>query len=135
MDELADFSRIHSLSQGWRLVSRDSRVTREDAHRAAGGAGEWLVYQLPSAIDSFRVFAFFPKTASAPTFFLSSDGNQFHSVAVRAQKVFHGAGDYGYWLPVQYQAEHVGGGTFLKLELSGETQIGRIEISHAARNP
>jgi len=135
VDELVDFSRIHSLSQGWRLVSRDSRVTREDAHRAAGGAGEWLVYQLPSAIDSFRVFAFFPKTASAPTFFLSSDGNQFHSVDARAQDVFHGAGDYGYWLPVQYQAEHVGGGTFLKLELSGETQIGRIEISHAARNP
>jgi hypothetical protein len=135
VDELADFSRTQSHSDGWKLLNRDSRVVKEDAHRAAGGAGESLIYQLPSPIDSFRIFAFFPKAASAPTFSLSSDGTAFHSVAVGAEDAFHGAGDYGYWLPVEYHAEHLGGGMFLKLELHGETQIARVEISHRALRP
>jgi hypothetical protein len=43
-----------------------------------------------------------------------------------------GAGDYGFWEPVLYHAENIGSGAkFLKIELTGETQIGRVEIIHA----
>ena len=135
VDELADFSRTHAHGDGWKLVNRGCRVTKEDVHRAAGGAGDALVYELPSGIESFSVFAFFPSHATAPVFSLSSDGKEFHPVAASSEDEFHGTGDYGYWLPVRYHAEHLDGGTFLKLELSGETQIGRVEISHMAPNP
>ena len=135
VDELSDFSRTQAHGDGWKLVNRGCRVTKEDVHRAAGGAGDTLVYELPSGIESFSVFAFFPSHATPLAFSLSSDGSEFHPVAASSEDEFHGTGDYGYWLPVRYHAKHLAGGTFLKLELSGETQIGRVEISHTAPNP
>jgi hypothetical protein len=135
VDELADFSRTHAHGDGWKLANRGCRVAKEDVHRAAGSAGDTLVYELPSGIESFSVFAFFPRHATAPTFSLSTDGKEFHPVAASSEDEFRGAGDYGYWVPIRYHAEHLAGGTFLRIELSGETQIGRVEISHMAPNP
>ena len=45
-----------------------------------------------------------------------------------------GAGDYGYWKPVLFHAANLApGDRFLKVELTGETQIGRVEIVHALK--
>ena len=132
VDELADFSRIDSHSDGWKIVNSDCRVTKEDVHRAAGIAGETLVYHLSSPIESIRVFSFFPKHPSEIKFSISTDGSHFQPVAALAENDFHGAGDYGYWRPVLFHADNLSGGSFLRLELTGETQIGRIEISHTA---
>ena len=41
VDELADFSKIHSQSGDWKLATRDCRAAKEDAHRAAGNAGRY----------------------------------------------------------------------------------------------
>jgi hypothetical protein len=107
-------------------------VTKEDVHRAAGNTGETLVYHLSSPIESIRVFSFFPKHPSEIKFSISTDGSHFQPVAALAENDFHGAGDYGYWRPVLFHADNLSGGSFLRLELTGETQIGRIEISHTA---
>lgn len=132
VDELADFSRTQSHTGGWKIADRDCRSAREDAHRAAGGAGDALLYQAPSAIESFRAFVFFPKSEGDPKFFVSDDGKTFREIAARVESHFHGAGEYGYWQPVLFHAEQVAGGNYLKIELTGETQIGRVEISHRA---
>lgn len=132
MDELADFSKIKSQTGDWKIVSRDCRPVREDAHRAAGVAGDQLVYELPSAIDAFRMFAFFPKTESAVTFSVSTDGKTFQKITTQKESYFHGSGEYDYSRPVLFHAENIHGGTFLKIELTGEAQIGRVEISHKA---
>jgi len=132
VDELANFSKIHSRSGAWKIADRDCRSAKEDAHRAAGGAGDVLVYELPSAIQSFRMFAFFPKEERDVKFSVSADGQDFHDAAVSKEIFFHGAGEYGYWKPVLFHAEKIHGGKFLKLELPGETQVGRVEISHPA---
>lgn len=132
VDELADFSKTDSQSGGWQLVSGDSRSTREDMHRATGAAGDALVYRLPSAVQSFRVFAFFPAGESAVKFSVSSDGNHFEAVPVREESYFHGAGEYNYWVPVEFHAENLSGGNYLRIELTGSTQISRVEISHPA---
>ena len=132
VDELADFSKIHWLRGDWKITNRDCRSVKEDAHRTAGGAGDVLIYQLPTAVQSFRVFAFFPKAESAVKFSVSDDGQNFHDVAAQKEIYFHGAGEYGYWKPVLFHAEKIRGGNFLKLELTGETQVGRVEISHPA---
>ena len=132
VDELADFSRIDFRQGDWKIADRDCRKSKEDASRAAGNAGDELVYQLPTAIKSFRVFAFFPNNVRAPKFSISDDGRTFHEVAAQNEMYFAGAGDYGYWKPVLYHAGKIRGGRFLKITLAGETQIGRVEISHEA---
>ena len=132
VDELADFSKVNSQRGDWKITNRDCRSAKEDAHRAAGAAGDVLVYQLPDAIQSFRVSAFFPKDESDVKFSVSDDGQIFHNVAAQKETYFHGAGEYGYWKPVLFHAGKIHGGRFLKLELAGETQIGRVEILHPA---
>jgi hypothetical protein len=132
VDELADFSKVSSQRGGWQLATHDSRAAKEDAHRVAGKAGAVLIYQLPNDVQSFRVSAIFPKDESDVKFSVSGDGQNFHDVPVQKEIYFHGAGEYGYWKPVLFHAEKVRGGNFLKLELTGETQIGRVEITHPA---
>ncbi|HEV2692618.1 MAG TPA: cellulase family glycosylhydrolase [Verrucomicrobiae bacterium] len=132
VDELADFSRIQSQAGGWKIASTGCRVTKEDIHRAAGIAGDTLVYKLPAMVNSIRVFSYFPETPRAIKFSISDDGEHFHPLDAEAENGFHGAGDYGYWKPVLFHAEKITGGKFLKLELTRETQIGRVEISYPA---
>ena len=132
VDELANLSKTHWQRGDWKITNRDCRSAKEDAHRAAGIAGDVLVYQLLNAVQSFRVSVFFPKAESAVKFSVSDDGQTFHDVAAQKEIYFHGAGEYGYWKPVLFHAEKIHGGNFLKLELTGETQVGRVEISHPA---
>ena len=135
VDELADFTRVRAKTGDWKIASRDCRSAKEDANRAAGGAGDSLVYQLPNAITGFRVLAFFPKAEADPKFWLAGQDGIFHEISVTKQNRFHGAGEYGYWKPVEFAAKKLAGGTSLKIELAGETQISRVEISHPALSP
>jgi hypothetical protein len=135
VDELADFSRVQSRSGDWRIANRNCRSAKEDAHRAAGAAGDALVYRLPSAMRGFRVFALFPKVESDLKFSVSNDGIHFQAVVAQKASYFRGAGEYGYWQPVLFYAVLPGGGTWLKIELTGETQLGRVEIAHTAPSP
>jgi mannan endo-1,4-beta-mannosidase len=133
VDELADFSKVNLQRGDWKITNRDCRSAKEDARRAAGLAGDVLIYQLPTAVQSFRVFAFFPKDESDVKFSVSDDGQNFHDVTVQKKIYFHGAGEYGYWKPFLFHAEKIRGGKFLRLELTGETQIGRVEITHSTK--
>ncbi len=135
VDDFADLSKTASRTGDWTIATGNCRVTREDASRAAGNAGDTLVYHLSSSLHAFRVFAFFPKTVSAVKFYDSVDGEIFREIAVQTEDDFRGRGDYGYWEPVLYHAEDLHSGTFLKIQLTGETQLGRAEISHATLNP
>lgn len=135
VDELADFSKVHAKSGDWKIADRDCRAAKEDAFRAAGTAGDVLIYQLPNAAQGFRVAVFFPKTESDVKFSVSADRRNFQDVAVQKETFFHGAGEYGYWKPILYHAENLPGGNFLKLELTGETQVSRVEITHPALAP
>jgi hypothetical protein len=136
VDELADFTKTSAHSGAIRLETHDSRQAKEDATRAAGNAGDSLTYQLPTAIEGFRVFAFFPKDVADLEFSISSDGRNFQVVKAGRQVHFEGAGDYGYWKPAIFHAEDIkGDARFLKIGLTGETQIGRVEIIHALEKP
>lgn len=135
VDELADFSRVTSQSGDWKIADRNCRSAKEDAYRAAGVAGDVLVYRLPNAVQTFRVFTFFPKEENDVKFSVSDDGEHYHDVAAQKEIYFHGAGEYGYWKPVLFHANKITGGKFLKIELTGETQISRVEISHPALSP
>jgi hypothetical protein len=130
VDELANFSKIQSRTGLWKIADRDGRQAKEDAQRAAGVAGSQLIYHLPARIQSFRVYALYPHDVAAVEFSVSTDGQTYQPVPVAHENYFQGVGDYGYWKPVRFHAEAVSGGTYLKIELKGETQIGRVEITH-----
>ncbi|HLX96123.1 MAG TPA: fibronectin type III domain-containing protein, partial [Verrucomicrobiae bacterium] len=132
VDNLADFSKVQARQGGWGIKTRDCRKAKEDVDRAAGSAGDALVYKLPTAIEGFRVFTFFPGEVADPKFSVSDDGQTYRDVPAGRTGYFSGAGDYGYWKPVLYHAENMSGsGKFLRIELTGEAQIGRVEITHA----
>ena len=134
VDELADFSKVYARHGKWEFEKLWCRQAKEDAHRAAGISGNTLVYQLPTPIDGFRVFVFFKNNIRDLKFAVSDDDKTYRDIAVEKENYFTGSGDYGYWKPVLYHAEKtVGGGKFFKIELTGATQIGRVEISHAAK--
>jgi hypothetical protein len=131
VDELVDFSKTSAHQGAIQLETHDSRKAREDATRAAGNVGDSLTYKLPTAIKGFRVFTFFPNDVADLKFSISSDGQNFQVLKADKQEYFQGAGDYGYWKPAIFHAEDISGdATFLKIELAGETQIGRVEIIH-----
>jgi hypothetical protein len=135
VDELADLKKVNTVQGKVEIKTRDSRKAKEDAQRAAGNAGDALIYQLPTAIKGFRVFVFFPEFVADPKFAISADGRNYHDVKAGEQEYFQGPGDYNYWRPVLYHAEYSGGdGKFLKIELTGETQVGRVEIIHELNN-
>ena len=135
VDELADFAMLYAREGGLEIRTRDSRKAKEDAHRVAGNAGDALIYRLPAAVEGFRVFAFFPKEVADLTFAVSADGRTYRNVAATRESDYQGAGEYGYWKPVLYHTEGIhGDGTFLRIRLAGETQIGRVEITHAFEN-
>jgi hypothetical protein len=135
VDNLADFSKVQARQGALEIQSHKCRDAKEDASRAAGRAGDALVYQLPTAIEGFCVFSFFPGDVADLKFSVSDDGQTYRYVPAGRTDYFSGAGDYNYWKPVLYHAENVSGsGKFLKIELTGETQIGRMEITHALDN-
>ncbi len=134
VDELADFSKVRTLQGQMHISNLDSRKAKEDVHRAAGTAGDALIYRLPDSVEGFRVFAFFPGDVTDLKFAVSADGQTYREITAGKKSYFEGAGDYNYWKPVFYHAENIGGdGKFLKIELAGETQIGRVEIVHALK--
>ncbi len=135
IDELADFSKVYRKNGDWKIASSECRSAREDAHRAAGSAGSELIYQLPSDIQSFRVFAFFPKSKNDPKFSLSEDGQIFDDITAQQQQPPRGSSDYDYWKPVEFHQAGRPAGRFLRLKLTGETQIGRVEISRKLSSP
>ena len=50
---------------------------KEDAHRAAGHAGDALIYELPAAIEGFRVFTLFPNNICGLEVFNFCDGQTY----------------------------------------------------------
>jgi mannan endo-1,4-beta-mannosidase len=131
VDELADFSSIHSRAGTLDLQTRDCRKAKEDAHRIAGTSGSAIVYRVAGPIQSCRLFAFFPKAVADFRFSTSRDGSGYTSIRSESQPVVSGAGDYGYWTPVLFQCRPADGGArFLKIEFRGEAQIGRVEIRY-----
>jgi len=134
VDEMASMATLHSRRGQFSIKTRDCRQAKEDAHRLAGTAGNEIVYKLPTAIEGFRVFAFFPKDITDLKFSVSADGQTYNDATHSRQVYFQGGGDYGYWKPVTYESRDVGSNAkFLKIEMTGETQIGRIEITHALK--
>jgi mannan endo-1,4-beta-mannosidase len=133
VDELADFSKVHTRSADLEIASRDCRSAMEDAHRANGKAGGVLVYHLPSPITAAKVFVFFPKEIADLKFSVSTDGENFQPTAAARNDLPFNVGDYGYWRRAIYDLKPIAKkDRFLKIEFTGAAQISRVEIQRPA---
>jgi hypothetical protein len=131
VDELADFSLIHSRAGTLDLQARECRKAKEDAHRLAGTSGSAIVYRVSGPIQSCRLYAFFPKAVADFRFSASRDGETFEAVPGESLSVPSGVGDYGYWTPVRFRCGPArGDARFFRIEFGGEAQIGRVEIHY-----
>jgi hypothetical protein len=133
VDELADFSKVHSRSGKLGVQSRDCRSAMEDAHRAGGAAGSALVYRLPASISRVRVFVFFPQERADLKFALSQNETEFRPAEAQRKDFPPIAGDYKYWSRALYELTSAqASDRFVKIEFAGDAQIGRVEILQEA---
>jgi mannan endo-1,4-beta-mannosidase len=136
VDELADFSKVHARSGKLEIQSRDCRSAMEDAHRASGSAGSALVYQVKSPMAKVRVFVFFPQERTDLRFGLSSDEKDYRPASAQLEDFPAVGGDYKYWQRAIYELNSPeAGDRYVKIEFSGDAQIGRVEIRHEADTP
>jgi hypothetical protein len=132
VDDMQNFSRAFRYSGRFSIETRDSRKAKEDAHRIAGVAGSAIIYQLAGPLQICRVDAFFPREISDFRFSVSDTGSDFKAVPANKRTFFGGVGDYDYWKPVRFEAIAGPGPStarLLKIEYTGEAQIGRVEIT------
>ncbi len=129
VDEMADFNALHQRQGKLELKNHDCRKAREDAHRIAGEPGSEMIYQLPGAVHGCKVYAFFPGDVADFSFAVSPDGKTWNQLEPRKTPFYSGAGDYGYWKPVSYEATATGvSGRFLKVGFATQAQVGRVEM-------
>ena len=127
---------MHTKLGHLQIKTRDSRQAKEDAHRAAANAGDAMVYEMPTPISEIRVYAYFPSDLTPVNFAVSTNGHEFTAVKADQESYFQGAGDYHYWKPVLFRATDLPAKSkFVKLGFTGETQIGRVEITRLPDNP
>lgn len=131
VDELRDASQFYSRQGTIEFKTKEARQTLEDAHRAAGKSGSAIIYRAPEPVCCCRLYAFFPKEVADFKFLVSTDGQNFTAVPGQRRDYFSGSGDYGYWKPVYYEcAVAEKEARFLKIEWTGEAQIGRVELGY-----
>ena len=132
VDELRDTALLHAQTGKLELKTLECRRAKEDAHRLSGQQGSTIVYRVAGPIRSCRVDAF--ETGKEPgelRLALSEDGERFTSPTMNKTACSQGPGDYAYWPAWRYDLQ-VDGGTarYLRIEFTGEMQIGRVEIRH-----
>jgi mannan endo-1,4-beta-mannosidase len=131
VDEMADFSLMASRRSDLEVKTLDCRKVKEDIHRVAGQAGGFVVYSVPGAIHSCKVYAFFPGEVKDFQFSISADGQTFVPVNGTSQVFSGGANDYGYWKAASFECRpKLGLGRTLKIEFGTQAEVSRIEIRY-----
>lgn len=135
MDELQDFSRVHARSEGLKLNNDFNALYAEYLFRAKGGASDWITYQVPAAIESVKVVAFFAKEIADLTLEVSADGTTFTSLTPerkerRLPSPPGGAAGGQRRTMVEYEAAAPQGNRFLQVQWKGPAELDRVEIHH-----
>jgi hypothetical protein len=133
-DELQDFSRVKARSEGLRVTNEYNGMYAEYLFRAQGEKDDWVTYEVPRAIRSIRVVAFYA-TVSDLTFQGSADGHQFTDLAVdRVQDDLPsppgGAAKGRRRTMVTYTCSPAQGQRSLKILWTGPAELDRVEIQY-----
>jgi hypothetical protein len=132
-DELQDFSRTHARSDGLQLSNDYNALYAEYLFRAKGDVGDWVTYQVPTAIESVRIAAFFAKDIADLTLQASADGTALTKVEPRRTERRlpsppGGAASGQRRTLVEYEAQVPPGQSFLQIRWNGPAELDRVEI-------
>jgi hypothetical protein len=131
VDEMRDYSLIHSREGSLSIDTRTARKAKEDAHRLKGGKGCSITYKMEKPISAWKLYSFFPGEVSDFNFWVSSNGESFMKVTPERKDYYSDRNEYGYWKAVLYQARNVPKHAYyLKVGFITETQISRVEVLH-----
>ncbi len=134
-DELQDFSRAHARSDGLQLSNDYNALYAEYLFRAKGDAGDWITYQVPEAIESVKIVAFFAKEIADLTLQASADGTAFTAVEPRRTERRlpsppGGAAGGQRRTLVEYEASVPPGRRCLQIRWNGPAELDRVEVYH-----
>ena len=134
-DELQDFSRIHAKSDGLKLNNDYNALYAEYLFRAQGSTNDWITYQVPTAIESIHVVAFFAKEMADLSLQVSPDGTNFNALNPerkerRLPSPPGGAASGQRRTMVEYQVTPLPHQRFLQIRWSGPAELDRVEIYH-----
>ena len=134
-DELQDFSRAHAKSAGLKLNNDYNALYAEYLFRAQGSTNDWITYQVPTAIESVKVVAFFAKEVIDLALQVSSDGNAFTTLKPerkerRLPSPPGGAAGAQRRTMVEYECAVPAGQRQLQVQWNGPAELDRVEIYH-----
>jgi hypothetical protein len=133
-DELQDFSRVKAHSEGLQLTNEYNGMYAEYLFRAKGEKGDWVLYEVPRAIRSIRVVAFYANVSNL-AFQGSADGKQYANLAMeRAEQELPsppgGAAKGRRRTMVTYTCTPTGNQRFLKILWTGAGELDRVELEY-----
>ncbi len=133
VDELQDFSRVDTKSDGLVLNNDYNAMYAEYLFRAKGSRGDWVTYRVPSPIQRVKVVAFFAEDLSDLTLETSADGATFTALEPdrkerRLPSPPGGAAGKQRRTMVEYESPVPGGQHFLKLRWNGAAELDRAEL-------
>ena len=125
----------HARSDGLQLSNDYNALYAEYLFRAKGDAGDWITYQVPAAIESVKIVAFFAKEIADLTLQVSADGTAFTTVEPRRTERRlpsppGGAAGGQRRTLVEYEASVPPGQRCLQIRWNGPAELDRVEIYH-----
>ncbi|MFH1194816.1 MAG: cellulase family glycosylhydrolase [bacterium] len=133
VDEFENLEKIISREGKLRLITYDNlRKAREDRSRLAGSSGSYIVYKTDDSISEVELFAFIIDEDSNVDIYVSSDGETYKEIEIDNEVYDFEEKDYGYYPAVKFFGSIKETGVrFLKVILSGDIQLSRMEIKHS----
>lgn len=135
VDELQNFARVHAKTAGLTLNNDYNALYAEYLFRAKGRAQDSLTYQLPAAIESLKIVAFFAEDLTDLTLRVSADGKNF--TTLESERQAHllpatpgGAAGKQRRTLVDYACRVPAGHSYLRILWNGPAELDRVEIFH-----
>ncbi|MCB0751062.1 MAG: hypothetical protein KDC52_06280, partial [Ignavibacteriae bacterium] len=132
IDELFNEDLMYEHSDNLKFLSvEDLRKAKEERSRVTGDDGSYLIYELNEPINEFDIDVFHPEEISLIKVFGSADGNSYSEIFPKIKSFEFGKNDYGFFKPVSYSQNSFDDQyKFLKIIISGNAQISKIEIAY-----
>lgn len=128
IDDMEHLSNFIYSEGSIRVETADDRKYKEDMYRISGNKGSALVYYVPGALDSLRIYSFCGMKTQNLEISVSADDKHYDVVQV-APQAFYGDGKY-YQVPLFYRLAMPTGKNmfYVKIKYLEPSQIGRTEL-------
>lgn len=136
VDEMQNFDLVCAKSGGLSLVNDRNRDYAEYLFRVKGNSGDWMTYELPTALTAIRLVGFGTEGTADLVLQVSPDGNAFSDISpdvtrrLLGNSFFKEAGVQPR-LMTEYNAAVSSGNRFLRIVWKGEAELDRLEAYYA----